>query len=42
MSGTVDSADKLREVILTEMMDRVPPSSAGLSYIKEEVSEIWQ
>lgn len=42
MSGTVDSADKLREVILTEMMDRVPPSSAALSYIKEEVSEIWQ
>lgn len=37
----VDSASKLREVILTDMMDKTPPSSAALSYIKQEVSELW-
>ena len=36
-----DSANKLREVILGEMMEGHPPSHAGLSYIKEEVSKIW-
>lgn len=35
------TADKLREVILTEMMDRRAPSDAALSYIKNEVSELW-
>ncbi|APY00058.1 DUF7935 family protein [Lacinutrix venerupis] len=42
MSDKVDSANKLREIILTDMMDKTPPSSAGLSYIKQEVSEIWE
>ena len=42
LSEKVDSANKLREVILTDMMDKTPPSSAGLSYIKQEVSELWQ
>jgi len=37
-----DSADKLREVILTEMMEGHPPSNAGLSYIKDEVSKMWR
>ncbi|MFT5849037.1 MAG: hypothetical protein ACJARX_002307 [Psychroserpens sp.] len=41
LSDKVDSADKLREVILTEMMDKRAPSDAALSFIKEEVSEIW-
>lgn len=36
-----DSADKLREVILTEMMEGHPPSHAGLSFIKDEVSKMW-
>jgi hypothetical protein len=36
-----DSANKLREVILGEMMEGHPPSHAGLSYIKEEVSKMW-
>ena len=35
------TADKLREVILSEMMEGHPPSHAGLSYIKEEVSKMW-
>ena len=36
-----NSADKLREVILTEMMEKRPPSDAALSYVKNEVSEMW-
>ncbi len=36
-----DTANKLREVILTEMMERQAPSDAALSYIKQEVSEMW-
>lgn len=36
-----DTADKLREVILSEMMERRAPSDAALSFIKEEVSDLW-
>ena len=36
-----DTAEKLREVILTEMMERRAPSDAALSFIKEEVNEIF-
>ncbi len=36
-----DTADKLREVVLTEMMERSAPSDAALSFIKEEVSDLW-
>jgi len=36
-----NSADKLREVILTEMMERRSPSDAALSFIKDEVSDLW-
>jgi len=36
-----DTANKLREVILTELMDKQAPSSAALSYIKQEVGEMW-
>jgi hypothetical protein len=35
------SADKLREVILTEMMEKRAPSDAALAYVKNEVSDIW-
>lgn len=41
LSEKTDTANKLREVILTEMMERHSPSDAALSFIKEEVSEIW-
>jgi hypothetical protein len=41
LSEKTDSANKLREVILTEMMDRRAPSDAALSFIKEEVSDMW-
>jgi len=36
-----NSANKLREVILTEMMEKRAPSDAALSYVKNEVSEMW-
>ncbi|TJY36018.1 DUF7935 family protein [Pontimicrobium aquaticum] len=35
------TADKLREVILTEMMEKRAPSDAALSFIKNEVGELW-
>ena len=41
ISEKVTTADKLREVILTEMMERRAPSDAALSLIREEVSELW-
>lgn len=36
-----DTANKLREVVLTEMMEKRAPSDAALSFIKKEVSEMW-
>lgn len=36
-----DTANKLREVVLTEMMDKHAPSDAALAYIRQEVSEMW-
>lgn len=36
-----NSANKLREVILTEMMEKRPPSDAALSFLKKEVSQMW-
>jgi uncharacterized membrane protein YraQ (UPF0718 family) len=41
MLEKTDTANKLREVVLTELMERQSPSKAALSYIKEEVSEMW-
>ncbi len=35
------TATKLREVILTEMMEKRSPSSAAMSFIKKEVGEMW-
>ncbi|MBU2921330.1 hypothetical protein KO504_08255 [Winogradskyella psychrotolerans] len=36
-----DTANKLREIILTDLMDKPAPSNAALAFIKEEVSEMW-
>lgn len=36
-----NTSEKLREVILTEMMERRAPSDAALSFIKEEVSGLY-
>jgi len=40
MSET-DTADKLREDILTQTMDKQSPSATALAYIKKEVGELW-
>ena len=37
MSERVDSADKLREVILNDLMEKATPSSAAMSYLKNEL-----
>ncbi|MGA1227368.1 MAG: hypothetical protein ACO3VF_09090 [Tamlana sp.] len=41
MLEKTDTANKLREVILTEMMERRSPSDTALSFIKEEVTDLW-
>ncbi|MCT4630979.1 hypothetical protein [Winogradskyella sp.] len=41
MNEKTDTANKLREVVLTELMDKNAPSNAALSFIKQEVSELW-
>lgn len=42
MLEKTDSANKLREVILTELLEGHPPSNAGLSYIKDEVGKLFK
>ena len=37
MSDRVDSADKLREVILSDLMEKATQSSAAMSYLKNEL-----
>ena len=41
LSEKIDTSDKLREVVLTEMMEKRAPSDAALSFIKKEVGELW-
>jgi len=41
MSERVDSADKLREVILNDLMEKSTPSSAALSYMKNELKDFF-
>lgn len=41
MLEKTNTANKLREVVLTEMMERPSPSDAALSFIKDEVSDLW-
>lgn len=36
-----DSADKLREDILNQTMEKASPSSAALAFIKKEVAALW-
>ena len=40
MSEKVDSADKLREIILTDLLDKQSPGSVALAFVKSEVSDI--
>ena len=41
MLENTDTANKLREVILTDLMDKQAPSNTALSFIKQEVGEMW-
>ena len=36
-----ETANKLREVVLPEMLEKRAPSDAALSYIKQEVGDMW-
>ena len=40
MSHT-ESAEKLREDILNETLERTSPSTTALSFVKKEISELW-
>jgi len=37
----VDSADKMREVILTAIVEKGAPSDVALSFIKDEISDLF-
>ncbi len=41
MSERVNTADKLREVILSDLMESQSPSNVALAYIKNEVGQLW-
>ncbi|MFB9052557.1 hypothetical protein ACFFVB_05640 [Formosa undariae] len=41
MLEKTDSANKIREVVLSEMMEKRAPSDTALSYVKKEVSDMW-
>ncbi len=36
-----DTADKLREDILNDTMDKQSPSATALAFVKKEISELW-
>ncbi|WP_294823534.1 hypothetical protein [uncultured Flavobacterium sp.] len=36
-----DSANKMREVILTDLFDKQSPSTVAVAYLKNEVGEMW-
>jgi len=41
MSERVDTADKLREVMLGDLFDKQSPSSVGIAHLKNEVAGLW-
>lgn len=41
ISDKVDSAHKLREVILSDLVDKESPSDTGLAYLRKEAQEMW-
>lgn len=36
-----DSADKLREDVLTQTMEKASPSGTALSFVKKEIGNLW-
>lgn len=41
MSPRIDSANKLREEMLSDLFEKQSPSSIALAHLKIEVSELW-
>ena len=41
MSERITNADKLREILLNDLMEKQSPSNAALAYIKNEVGQLW-
>ncbi|MFP9113741.1 hypothetical protein ACLI1A_07345 [Flavobacterium sp. RHBU_3] len=41
MSPRIDSANKLREELLSDLFDKQSPSSIALAHLKLEVAELW-
>ena len=41
MSERVTNADKLREIVLNDLMDKQSPSNVAISYLKNEVKNIF-
>ena len=39
--STSETAEKLREDILNETMDRASPSATALAFVKKEIGELW-
>lgn len=37
----INTADELRQKIVSSLIDQQPPSETGLSYIKKEVKNLW-
>jgi len=37
----IETADKLREAILSQAMDKTAPSTTALAYIKKEIGDLW-
>tara|TARA_R110000868_G_scaffold145181_2_gene365137 strand:+ start:37324 stop:37842 length:519 start_codon:yes stop_codon:yes gene_type:complete len=36
-----ENADKLREDVLSDTMDKASPSATALAYVKKEISDLW-
>ncbi len=41
LNPEVNNADKLREAIFNDLIDKQSPSNNALAYIKKEVGELW-
>jgi hypothetical protein len=39
---TIENANQMRELILNNLLEKQSPSNSTLSFIKEEVSDLWQ
>ena len=41
LNNEVNSSDKMREVLLTELVEKGAPSDAALAFIKEEIGDLF-